>query len=139
VDGGPTLPTTVRHGLVRRVLFTELDHLFINPVSATSQREIDRAFGDVARWSADRSGFYPTATDTFNEYMTWSVFFLFADGRLPLADFDRLVALSTQVMVTRGFSRFDDFNRALLELWRTREPGTRVVDLFPAILAWAGA
>jgi hypothetical protein len=71
--------------------------------------------------------------------MTWSVFFLFADGRLPLADFDRLVALSTQVMVTRGFTRFDDFNRALLELWRTREPGTRVVDLFPAILAWAGA
>ena len=139
VDGGSTLSTAVRHGLVQRILFTEIDHLFVNPVSARYRTEIDRAFGDRRRWTTDNSTFYTSATDVFNEYMTWSVFFLFIDGRVPAQDFDRLLALSSSVMEgSRGFFRFGDFTRELLRLWRNRAPGMSVVELFPAILRWAG-
>jgi uncharacterized protein DUF4932 len=138
VDGGPTYSTAVRSGLVQRILFTEIDHLFVNPVTNQYRADIDHVFGDRARWTTDNSSFYNSPSAVFNEYMTWSVFFLFVDGRIPTADFDKLLALTTQVMEgPRRFTRFGEFNRQMLQLWRNRSPGTRVVDLYPAILQWA--
>jgi hypothetical protein len=138
VDGGPGNSMAVRQGFVQRILFTELDHMFVNPASDRFRSEINRVFGDRARWTTDESSFYRTPLNVFNEYMTWSVFFLFADGRLPPADFQRLLELTTQQMDgPRRFHRFHEFISDALQVWRGRAPGTRVVDLYPVILEWA--
>ena len=138
VDGGSAFSTAVRHGLVQRILFTEIDHLFVNPVSSRYAAEINATFANRARWTTDNSSFYTTPSNVFNEYMTWSVFFMFVDGRLPPEDFDRLLQLTTQLMEgSRRFIRFGEFNRAALQLWRNRAPGTRALQLYPAILQWA--
>ncbi len=137
VDGGPPLPAAVRAGLVQRILFTEIDHLFVNPVSEQYRTDIDRTFGDRARWTSDNSTFYNSPSAVFNEYMTWSVFFLFVDGRMPAEDFDRLLALTTQLMEgSRRFIRFGEFNRMMLQLWRNRRAGNargRPVPCHPAV------
>jgi uncharacterized protein DUF4932 len=138
VDGGSPLPAAVRAGLVQRILFTEIDHLFVNPVSTLYRTDIDRVFGDRARWTTDNSSFYTSPSAVFNEYMTWSIFFLFVDGRMPAADFDQLLTLTTQLMEgSRRFIRFGDFNRMMLQLWRNRASGVNAADLYPAILQWA--
>jgi hypothetical protein len=138
VDGGAAHSPGVRRGFVQRIVFTELDHMFVNPVSDRFKSEIERAFRDRARWTTDRSSFYTSPLNVFNEYMTWSAFFMFADGRLPAQDFDRVLELTTQQMGgPRGFIRFREFNSFAMQLWRSRAPGTRVVDLYPAILQWA--
>jgi hypothetical protein len=138
VDGGPSFSIAARAAFVQRILFTEIDHRFVNPATAEHRAEIDRIFGNRARWSADTSTFYTTPSATFNEYMTWSVFFLYLDGRLPAQDFDRVMSSTTQQMEgSRRFVRFGEFNRKMLELWRNRSPGTRAVDLYPGILEWA--
>lgn len=138
VNGGSALSPGVRRAIVQRIIFTEVDHLFVNPVSDRHHNAIQSAFADRARWTTDGSSFYSSPVAVFNEYMTWAVLFLYLDGRMDPGDFsDMLARTEAQMVHSRRFQRFAGFNRALLQLYRTRPAGTTVADLYPAILDWA--
>lgn len=38
----------------------------------------------------------------------------------------------------RGFPRFEAFDKFLVELYRKREPGRTLADLYPQIIEWFG-
>jgi uncharacterized protein DUF4932 len=130
----------VKKATVQRILFTEVDHAFVNPVTDRYRAAINSAFGNRAKWTTDNSSFYDSPTAVFNEYMTWAAFLLFAQERLSAADFDTVRQLTGQLMEgSRRFQRFGAFTTELSRLYRERSPGKTVADLYPQILAWASA
>jgi hypothetical protein len=138
VDGGSSFSISERRANVQRIVLTEVDHLFVNPVTDRYASQVRTAFADRAKWTTDTSSFYESPTAVFNEYMTWAVFTLWADGHVPAADFERIVSrMEQQMEVSRRFIRFKAFNHAVLALYRSRAPGTSVADLYPQIIEWA--
>lgn len=130
----------VKKATVQRILFTEIDHAFVNPVTDRHRSEINNAFGNRARWTTDNSSFYDSPTAVFNEYMTWAVFLVFAEERLSPADFETVNQLTVQLMEgSRRFQRFGAFTTELVRESKARAPGKTIADLYPGIIAWAAA
>lgn len=128
----------VRKAMVQRLVFTEIDHNFVNPVSDQYRIQIASAFSTRSEWTTDGSSFYQSPIAVFNEYMTWAVFLAYIEGRVSAADFSEVVSLTTTTMESsRRFQRFGRFAQELLRLYRERPAGSRVPMLYPALLEWA--
>jgi len=124
-------PADVLTGI--HALFTETDHGFVNPVTSAHGAQVRASF-DVKKWDAG-SGYDQGEYDTFNEYMTWAVYDLFAyryfAAQAPLVC--QNWALQNE---SRGFLASRRFNSELRELYAKRKKGQTVRDLYPALLAW---
>ncbi|HEY0157709.1 MAG TPA: DUF4932 domain-containing protein [Thermoanaerobaculia bacterium] len=122
---------------VARMIFTEIDHNFVNPVSDRHREEVDAAMANVAFWNDTAvSGGYTRPYDTFNEYMTWSVFSLWARDTYDRDTFRRLVKINRYDMLERGFPRFTAFDKALLAAV-PQEKNANVAEAWPAMLKFA--
>jgi hypothetical protein len=138
VTSGPGSSAGVRKATVQRILFTEVDHAFVNPVTDRHRDRVSSVFGSRSKWTTDASGFYESPIAVFNEYMTWAVFLLFIEGRISDEDFSVVRQNTIGVMEgSRRFQRFGAFAGELSRLYRNRPAGTKAADLYPAILDWA--
>ena len=129
----------VSNGLITRMVFTEIDHNYVNPESDKYIKEINTIFSDREFWTAGKeSKGYNSPYAIFNEYMTWSVYLLYCYDQYVTKDFevinDRIV---NYIINRRGFHRFDDFHNTLLTLYSNRSPGTTVAELYRPLLGWA--
>jgi hypothetical protein len=120
-----------------RSVFTEVDHAYVNPVTAMMGPEIATAFGQTERWATTGAAAnYPTAELQFNEYMTWAVFLLYAAERLTPEDFVGLKEETVSIMVKgRGFRAFDRFADQAMALHKTAEGGGEAI--IADLIAWA--
>lgn len=125
-------------GFMNVIIFTEIDHNYVNPVSDKYAKEIKSALPDLSSWAAAQAlEFYPNEYMVFNEYMTWGVFSLYAREKFEKEDFDKLNDhLETMMAERRGFTRFKEFNRKLIELYDKRSDGQKIPDLYPEILSY---
>jgi len=130
------LSATLLEARDTRMLFTEINHNYVNPVSDLYLKEINLAFKNRKKWTGGKfSDGYSSPYSVFNEYMTWSVFLLYALDRFPTADFSTIKKNLEQFMIDyRGFIHFIWFNEQLLELYEKKKPGMLVSDLFPVML-----
>jgi hypothetical protein len=136
----PTTSAGVQKATIQRIVFTEIDHNFVNPVTTQYSSRVNSVFGNRSKWTTDQSSFYNSAEAVFNEYMTWGVFLLYVESRVNSEDFQTVVQLTTQLMEgSRRFQRFGSFTQELLRLYHARTNGARARDLYPAILDWAQA
>lgn len=122
------------------IVFTELNHGFINPTADRFPERASRAVADRAHWvDADRPPGYYGGVNTFNEYMNWALVPLYAADITTLAEADA-VAMAVDRMMTRsrGFPRFEAFDAFLRERYRERPPGGTVSAMYPDILEWFG-
>jgi hypothetical protein len=121
------------------ILFTELNHGFINPEADRYSDRISRAISNRNLWvdSARGPGFYG-GNAAFNEYMNWVLVSLYLADRAPAADQPRLLAAVDRTMIRRGFPRFPEFSAFLVDLYRNRG-GRSLADLYPDIIAWFDA
>lgn len=125
----------VLRGMHERVVFTEIDHNYVNPVTNERAAEVRRVFRDWRAWNSGQG--YASPVLTFNEYMTWAVFTLYAaDAYEPEAFRELISRMERQMQERRAFVRFRAFNRELLRLYRERQPET-VRELYAPILSWA--
>lgn len=122
-------------GLIKRTVFTEIDHSYVNPVSDLYQEEINAALaGHLEEWNAKKSYFSPMLT--FNEYMTWAVFGLYIHETHGEKAYNEIMPGQIAFMESkRGFVKFKDFNNKLLELYRAAK-SRQVADLYPQMIAW---
>jgi hypothetical protein len=128
-------------GLNTRIIFTEMDHNYVNPVSETYASRIAEVFADRGRWVTDGlSGGYDTPLLVFNEYMTWAVFTLYCLEHFPAEDQATILRTTQEFMVEhRGFKNFPAFNAKLVELYGNRKNGQKISDLYDGLLAWSAA
>ena len=133
-------PEDVRGALMTRQVFTEIDHLYVNPVTdgEATLEAVDLALRDFESWNSQNG--YATPALTFNEYMTWATYTLFAREAYDPEVFGQANSYTVALMEEwRGFPRFGAFNEALLEMYEQRAPGTTVAELYPEILTWTRA
>lgn len=126
----------VGEALLSRVVFTEIDHNYVNSVTAQYAPRVNEVFADFGKWNKQDG--YPSPEMTFNEYMTWAVFTLYAYDNYEQQDFEIVNNKMTKQMVnSRKFVLFEQFDKKLLELYLAREEEQTIPELYPAILNWA--
>lgn len=139
-EGGESLSTEARPLARGALLFTEINHGYIAPQSELSG-QIQAVFspGFWVTPDSDSAGTYATASDVFAEYVNWSLLSLYAFDRLAPDDRDAFIAgVVTTMEDRRGFAHFGAFNARFLELYAQRRPGKTAVEMYPALIEWAG-
>lgn len=126
-----------RKSLVTRMVFTEIDHNYVNPVTNEDKNiaRVAEAFSNLDKWNTKNN--YRSPALTFNEYMTWSVACLYVFDNYQTENYNKFLESTIQTMNYRGFVLFDKFYDRLLELYMKREYGETIYDLYPEILKWA--
>ena len=125
--------------LESRVVFTEIDHNFVNPISDKYKNEIDAIFAQRSIWINEVTGtsMYGNPYTVFNEYMTWAVFTPYCYDNFPEKDVELfIVKMEKQMENNRGFIKFKEFNRKLLSLYKSNTD-KKVYELYPKILDWS--
>jgi hypothetical protein len=140
IESRAQLTAAQREGLASGVVFTEIDHNYVNRISSDYAFQIGDIFKNRAVWvkaggDADR---YGSPEDVFNEYMTHALFCLYALDTYDRATADFVIGQREELMVERrNYVRFREFNRKLRELYLDRPAGQLVSDLYPHLLKWA--
>lgn len=125
--------------LLAKTVFTEIDHNYVNPITARFATQVKQAFADLGKWSSpENADSYPRSEFVFNEYMTWAVFLLWARDTYSPDTFEAVKKRVVGQMVNgRKFGRFGEFSDELLRLRRPGPAPQALVDFYPTILAWA--
>jgi hypothetical protein len=118
------------------MIFTEVDHNYVNPRTDDFGSQIDSIFSNREIWARGKhADFYRRPVFVFNEYMTHALFSLYAldtfDG--PTARF--LIERREAMNEGRGFLKFREFNAALIKL-KKETPNTPVSELYPKVIDW---
>ncbi len=133
-------PSAVTRGRRMKIVFTELNHSYLNPEAEKYQQKVDNGFGDLTKWITPNkpSAGYNNPLQCFEEYMNYGLVTLLYYDLFDRPTFETLCAGVEKSMTTgRGFQQFDKFNQELLRLYQQRKPGQTVADLYPAVLDWA--
>lgn len=123
------------------IVFTELNHAFINPEQEKTiyEASIAKAFNNMNIWARKGStaaNYYGDKHSCFAEYMNWGLVSLRYSDQAPEADQPRLLEQNNEFMVRRGFTRFPAFAAFLTDLYRKKPAGTPLANLYPAIFDW---
>jgi|GEM_PF-496318 len=110
------------------MIFTELDHGFINPISNKFQQLIFDKF-NWQKWS-NNSGYQEI--NVFNEYMTWAVWDLFVKENFPEVA-DSLIIQWQYQNASRGFFATRAFSDKLFEITKNNK---NINDVYPILLEW---
>ncbi len=131
-------PPIINELLESRVVFTEIDHNYVNPVSNKYLDEINTSFSNREKWAkGDITSTYNNPYMVFNEYMTFAVYSLYVFDNYSKEDLSEyLPMLEVQMTEYRGFIKFDEFNKVLLEKYK-QNPNIKMTDLYDYILNWA--
>jgi hypothetical protein len=141
-ESNPTLGEGLRIAAASRVVFTEIDHSYVNSMSDTRLAEINEAFRDRSKWATAgnaNADFYRSNLEVFNEYMTWAVFTLYAYDTYTQADFEAINRATANFMVgARGFPKYREFNDQLLAYYQANRQA-KAKEMYDRMLAWAKA
>lgn len=119
-----------------RYVFTEIDHNYVNPIAEKSRKDINTAMENTKEWNKGNRS-YPSKLLIFCEYMTWSVFNLYAYDTYKKETFEYINKNTENNMVDkRSFVKFKEFNRQLLERYKNKTKNQTIADLFPEMIKW---
>lgn len=125
-----------------RIIFTEIDHNYVRPVSEKNEDNIKAVFDNRDKWvnSENKStAHYPDAISVFDEYLTWGLFTLYSydtfSGDKDL--FNQIIENVNDMMVNKkGFTKAKEFNSYLLELYKNNKE-KKIDALYPLLLEWS--
>jgi hypothetical protein len=128
---------------VERMLFTELDHNYVNSTLDAVEKELNEGIFSNAYWKEEQdAGAYASGFDVFAEYMTWALFELYArdGGKVPYADLKEHL---DQRMTRRGFIRYRVFADETIRLYdnatQAGDGPVQIPSLYPGLIAWGQA
>lgn len=135
--GLSTRAVNVRKG---NIVFTELNHAFINPEADKYPEQLKAAITNLDTWLADGKPAKRAYNDVFacfNEYMNWGLVSLRYVDAAPKEELPTLQKRVEDRLVNyRGFKKFAEFNQFLVALYQNRPSGKTVADLYPQIIQW---
>lgn len=133
----PAMATLIRGNIV----FTELNHGYINPESDKTiySEDIQRAFQNMDKWinKGKPAGNYDNPYACFNKYMNWALVCLRYTDYAQEEYLPELLANIENMMVEyRGFKKFAEFDQFIVNLYQNRKEEEVLADLYPQIVAW---
>ncbi|HYH14519.1 MAG TPA: DUF4932 domain-containing protein [Flavisolibacter sp.] len=139
VNINPNYNEAVNEMLNSRVVFTEIDHNYVNPTADKYLKEINEAMKDKNKWGKGLidNSHYTSPYNLFAEYMTWGVFSLYCLDKFKESDvLTFLDRMEPQMEQRRGFNNFKAFNRELMRLYLQYKKTKKAHELFPEMLEW---
>ncbi|MCF0069830.1 DUF4932 domain-containing protein [Dyadobacter sp. CY261] len=126
-----------RRGLLAGIIFTEMDHNYVNQRTSDFEEAIDSIFSKRELWAPNgNSGFYQSSVSVFNEYFTHALFSLYVLDQYDDATARFLITRREVLMAERrGFVKFREFNAALMKI-KKENAETPVSALYPKIIDW---
>jgi hypothetical protein len=120
------------------ILFTEINHGYINPEAEKYGRRVGDAVSNCHAWvDSTQPANYHAGHAVFNEYMNWGLLSLRILDFVPEEEQEKLIGRIERSMVRgRSFVKFEEFNRHLIDLYKNRANDRTVADLYPQILEW---
>lgn len=137
-DSVRTYTDKQREGLMSGIVFTEIDHNYVNPTTSKYRSMVDSIFADRDYWVKPgvSKGYYGSPSSVFNEYMTHAAFCLYVEDVYDRETADLVIQKREEMMAgPRNFSKFREFNKELLKLYKEKKP-LKLTELYPDILAW---
>jgi hypothetical protein len=137
-ENAPEYNQNVNEMRESRVVFTEIDHNFVNPISDKKIDIINKVFADRNKWTKEGNGTssYESAYDVFNEYMTWALFSLYCLDNFPNNDARQFIQkMEKQMTNSRNFIKFKEFNQQLIKIYKDN-PNINMNDLYDKVLKW---
>lgn len=103
-----------------KVVFTEIDHNYVNPISYKFSDRINESFSNREKWAkGEQTEAYETPFDIFNEYMTYGVYSLYVLDNYTTENVEEILLYMEGMMEeNRGFHNFKDFNRELIRQYK---------------------
>lgn len=100
-----------------RIMFTEIDHNYVEQPSQNNASTIDKKFDDRKKWineNTEGTYAYPTPIKVFNEYMTYGTYILYSKDHYDANTFEKAKNDVILVMKERGFINMEEFTNKLL-------------------------
>lgn len=124
-----------------RIIFTEIDHNYVGPLSEKFKHRINTIFDKREFWvNKDRTStdHYPSPVKVFDEYLTWGLFILYAYDTFPTDDeFHKNVGDHVnEKMSEKGFPRSKEFNEELIKLYK-KSPTKKIEAIYSDLLDWS--
>lgn len=124
---------------ISRVVFTEIDHNYVNPITDLYSRQVEEALPDITKWHdlKMQHDVYRSPYSVINEYLTWAVYLLYAYDNYDAETYAIIEGRVNQQMEKgRGFLRFSSFSKFCLELYKNKANYKKISDLFPELIEW---
>ncbi len=125
-------------GLLSGIVFTEIDHNYVNPISKQHEKDIQEALSNRSNWIIDNSitKNYKSEYEVFNEYMTHALFCIYILEKFQSKEAKIIIDNRIKLMnELRGFYRFKEFTEYLIIL-REINPNKSIKDLYQEIINW---
>ncbi len=124
--------------LESRVVFTEIDHNYVNPISDKYLEKINEVFNTREIWAkGEITNGNSTPYMVFNEYMTFAVYSLYLEDNYSEEDvLAFLPMMESQMENRRGFINFSAFNRELLKKYK-EDKTYSMEKLYEHMFDWA--
>lgn len=133
IDSYPEYSEKLKEGLMSGIVFTEIDHNYVNPTSDQHIEQIKSTFNNKDFWATkDAQRNYNSEYAIFNEYMTHSIFCLYVLENYPKELANEIIGQRIGLMERRGYVKFKEFNKRLVKLLRDN-PRT-IFKSYPDIL-----
>jgi hypothetical protein len=133
IDSNLEYTEQVKEGLMSGIVFTEIDHNYVNPTSKENLDAIKELMKNKDFWATkDAQQNYSSEYAIFNEYMTHSVFCLYAKEIYAKEISHQIISKRIGLMNRRGYSKFEEFNKILLEMMKNSD--LSVYDLYSEII-----
>jgi hypothetical protein len=138
VDKDSTLTEKQKEALMSGIVFTEIDHNYVNPSTNKYRKQVDSIFSNRDIWvrNSTNGDYYDNSVSAFNEYMTWAVFCLYIIDTYDENTANLVInERETRMVDKRNFIKFKEFDQALIKI-RQEHKNLKVVDLYPLIIEW---
>ncbi|MEH6681820.1 MAG: DUF4932 domain-containing protein [Sediminicola sp.] len=117
IDSNAEYSEELKEGLMSGIVFTEIDHNYINPASDGHIQQIKSLFHDKEDWATkEAQQNYGSEYAIFNEYMTHSVYCIYVIENYPKELANEIINRRIDLMDRRGFPKFKEFNQKLAAL-----------------------
>jgi hypothetical protein len=132
----PNIKHSMNEIINSRIVFTEIDHNFVNPTTDLFSKEVNEVFSNVDFWveKSRNSDFYGTPHKIFNEYLTWALFSLYCLDNFDINDVDiYMPMIENQMVFGRNFIKFKEFNQLLIKIYKENR-NLSIPELYPLII-----
>jgi hypothetical protein len=128
-------------GLFTGIVFTEIDHNYVNLASNAYKKELNAIMGNVnrANWLKPDGDalLYEDGYKVFNEYMTHALYLLYTNTILAAQDQAVIERHRVELMQNRRkYHRFEAFYGQLAELYANKRQEETITHLYPKIIEW---
>jgi hypothetical protein len=128
-------------GIYTGVVFTEIDHNYVNSVSDKYKKTLNKIMGGKhrAKWLKPDGDtqLYINGYDVFNEYMTHAVYLIYTSGVYSAED-QKVIENNRIYMMEkqRKYAQFEEFYKHLKTLYDNRSASENITTLYPKIIEW---